>query len=79
MELHIVIGAIERDKGTLYCSTLIFVPGIGLVAKHRKLMPTPSERLIWGFGDGSTMPLVDTEIGRLGSAICWEHYMPIFR
>jgi len=79
LNLHIVIGAIERDQGTLYCSTLIFVPGSGLVAKHRKLMPTASERLIWGFGDGSTMPLVDTEIGRLGSAICWEHYMPMFR
>jgi len=79
LDLHIVIGAIERDQGTLYCSTLIFVPGHGLLAKHRKLMPTASERLIWGFGDGSTMPLVDTEIGRLGSAICWEHYMPMFR
>ena len=79
LDLHIVIGVIERGQGTLYCSTLIFVPGNGLVAKHRKLMPTASERLIWGFGDGSTMPLVDTEIGRLGSAICWEHYMPMFR
>ena len=79
LELHVVIGVIERDNGTLYCSTLIFVPGSGLVAKHRKLMPTASERLIWGFGDGSTMPLVDTAIGRLGSAICWEHYMPMFR
>jgi nitrilase len=77
--LHLVMGAIERDQGTLYCSTLIFVPERGLVAKHRKLMPTASERLIWGFGDGSTMALVDTEIGRLGSAICWEHYMPMFR
>jgi nitrilase len=77
--LHIVIGIIEREQGTLYCTTLIFVPGQGLAAKHRKLMPTASERLIWGFGDGSTMPLVDTEIGRLGSAICWEHYMPMYR
>jgi nitrilase len=79
LDLHLVIGAIEREHGTLYCSTLIFLPGKGLVAKHRKLMPTASERLIWGFGDGSTLPLVDTDIGRLGSAICWEHYMPMFR
>jgi len=79
LDLHLVLGVIERDQGTLYCSTLIFVPGNGLVAKHRKLMPTACERLIWGFGDGSTMPLVDTEIGRLGSAICWEHYMPMLR
>src|SRR6266699_5865674 len=79
LDLHIVMGVIERDSGTLYCTTLIFVPGRGLVAKHRKLMPTGSERLIWGFGDGSTLPLVDTAIGRLGSAICWEHYMPMYR
>jgi nitrilase len=77
--LHVVIGVIERDGGTLYCTTLIFVPGRGLMGKHRKLMPTGSERLIWGFGDGSTLPLVDTAIGRLGSAICWEHYMPMYR
>jgi len=77
--LHIVIGVIERDRGTLYCTSLIFVPGRGLAAKHRKLMPTASERLIWGFGDGSTMPLVDTELGRIASAICWEHYMPMYR
>lgn len=79
LDLHIVIGVIERDSGTLYCTTLIFVPSRGLVAKHRKLMPTGSERLIWGFGDGSTLPLVETAIGRLGSAICWEHYMPMYR
>ncbi len=77
--LHLVVGIIERDISTLYCTTLLFVPGSGLVAKHRKLMPTASERLIWGFGDGSTMPVVDTALGRLGSAICWEHYMPMFR
>jgi len=79
LDLHIVIGVIERDFGTLYCTTLIFVPGKGLVAKHRKLMPTGSERLIWGFGDGSTLPVIDTAIGRLGSAICWENYMPMYR
>ena len=79
LDLHVVIGVIEQEQGTLYCCTLIFVPGAGLIAKHRKLMPTASERLIWGFGDGSTLPLVDTEIGRLGSAICWEHYMPMLR
>ena len=73
------MGVVERDSGTLYCSTLIFVPGKGLVARHRKLMPTGSERLIWGFRDGSTIPLVDTAIGRLGSAICWENYMPMYR
>ncbi len=77
--LHFVIGVIERDHGTLYCATLLFVPGCGLVSKHRKLMPTASERLIWGFGDGSTMSVVETGVGRLASAICWEHYMPMYR
>jgi nitrilase len=77
--LHIVIGLVERDRGTLYCSSLLFSPEGGLVAKHRKLMPTGSERLIWGMGDGSTMRVVETTIGRIGMAICWENYMPLYR
>jgi len=79
LELHIVIGVVERDGGTLYCTSLLFSPEGGLVAKHRKLMPTGSERLIWGLGDGSTMRVVETEIGRIGMAICWENYMPLYR
>src|SRR5580704_1481973 len=77
--LHIVIAVVERVGGTLYCSSLLFSPEGGLVAKHRKLMPTGSERLIWGMGDGSTMQVVETEIGRIGMAICWENYMPLYR
>ena len=42
-------------------------------------MPTAAERLVWGFGDGSTMPVFDTPIGRLGAVICWENYMPLLR
>jgi nitrilase len=76
--LHIVIGVIERDSGTLYCTSLLFSPE-GLVGKHRKLMPTAMERLIWGMGGGSTMQVVETEIGRIGMAICWENYMPLYR
>jgi len=79
LALHIVIGVIERDGGTLYCTSLLFSPEGGLVAKHRKLMPTAMERLIWGMGDGSTMQVVETEIGRIGMAICWENYMPLYR
>jgi nitrilase len=79
LELHIVIGVVERDGGTLYCSSILFSPEDGLVVKHRKLMPTGSERLIWGMGDGSTMQVVETEIGRIGMAICWENYMPLYR
>ena len=51
----VVIGVIERDGGTLYCTALFFAPDGRLPGKHRKLMPTAMERLIWGFGDGSTL------------------------
>ncbi len=76
---HLVIGVIEREGGTLYCSVLFFAPDGALLGKHRKLMPTAAERLVWGFGDGSTMPVFDTPIGRLGAVICWENYMPLLR
>jgi nitrilase len=76
---HLVIGVIERDGGTLYCTVLFFAPDGRLMGKHRKLMPTGSERLVWGFGDGSTMPVYDTPVGRLGAVICWENYMPMMR
>jgi nitrilase len=76
---HLVIGVIERDGGTLYCSVLFFDPDGALMGKHRKLMPTAAERLIWGQGDGSTMPVFDTPIGKLGAVICWENYMPMLR
>ncbi|NQU65098.1 MAG: carbon-nitrogen hydrolase family protein [SAR324 cluster bacterium] len=77
--VYLVIGVIERDGGTLYCTSLTFGPAGDLLSKHRKLMPTAAERLIWGFGDGSTMEVVDTPLGRLGSVICWENYMPLLR
>ncbi|WP_414440900.1 nitrilase-related carbon-nitrogen hydrolase [Burkholderia sp. 22PA0106] len=77
--VHLVIGVIERDAGTLYCCVLFFGPGGHYLGKHRKLMPTGSERLIWGYGDGSTMPVLDTELGKLGAVICWENYMPMMR
>jgi nitrilase len=77
--IHAVIGVIEREGGTLYCATLLFAPDGRLMGKHRKLMPTAAERLIWGFGDGSTLPVVDTPLGKIGSVICWENYMPMLR
>ena len=77
--VHLVVGVIERDGGTLYCTALMFGPDGRLLAKHRKLMPTAMERLVWGFGDGSTLAVVDTPLGRLGSVICWENYMPLLR
>jgi nitrilase len=77
--VHLVMGVIERDGGTLYCTILFFAPDGRYLGKHRKLMPTASERLIWGFGDGSTLPVFDTPLGRLGAVICWENYMPLLR
>jgi nitrilase len=77
--VHLAIGVIERDGGTLYCTVLFFAPDGTHLGKHRKLMPTAMERLIWGFGDGSTLPVFDTPIGRMGAVICWENYMPLLR
>ena len=74
-----VIGVIERDGGTLYCTALFFAPNGDYLGKHRKLIPTASERLVWGQGDGSTMPVFETEIGKIGAAICWENMMPLYR
>ena len=75
----LVIGVIERDGGTLYCTILFFSSDGKLMGKHRKLMPTAMERLVWGFGDGSTLPVFDTPLGKIGSVICWENYMPMLR
>lgn len=77
--IYLVMGVIERDGGTLYCTVLFFAPDGGYLGKHRKLMPTASERLVWGFGDGSTMPVYDTPLGKLGAVICWENYLPLMR
>ncbi len=76
---YVVIGVIERELGTCYCTVLFFGPDGKLLGKHRKLMPTAAERTIWGFGDGSTLTVVDTPYGRIGSVICWENYMPMMR
>lgn len=75
----LVVGVIERDGNTLHCSALFFDPHRGLVATHRKLLPTGTERLIWGQGDGSTLAVIDSPVGRVGAAICWENHMPLLR
>ncbi|NMC14661.1 MAG: carbon-nitrogen hydrolase family protein [Chloroflexi bacterium] len=81
--VYLAIGVIERDSqfsgGTLYCTLLYFSPEGKLIGKHRKLKPTASERLIWGEGDGSTLTVLDTRIGKIGGLICWENYMPLAR
>jgi nitrilase len=80
--VYLAVGVIERDRvsgGTLYCTLLYFGPDGRLLGKHRKLKPTAGERLIWGEGDGSTLPVLPTPLGRLGGLICWENYMPLAR
>ncbi|WP_338448968.1 carbon-nitrogen hydrolase family protein [Niallia oryzisoli] len=81
--VYLVIGVIERDSeysgGTLYCSVLFFSPDGELLGKHRKLKPTAAERIVWGEGDGSTLPVFDTPYGKIGALICWENYMPLAR
>ena len=80
---YLAIGVIECDtqfsRGTLYCTLLYFGPDGRLLGKHRKLKPTASERLIWGEGDGSTLTVLDTGIGKIGGLICWENLMPMAR
>ena len=77
----LVVGVSEREPygGTIFNTVLYFSPEGALVNKHRKLMPTGSERTVWGMGDGSTLRAVDTPFGRIGGLICWENYMPLAR
>lgn len=77
--IFLVTGVIERAGGTLYCTVVFFDKQGNYLGKHRKLMPTGSERTVWGFGDGSTLPVYNTELGKLGAVICWENYMPLLR
>jgi nitrilase len=76
----LALGLQEREAtgGTIY-NTLLYVSPDGLVDKHRKLVPTGSERTVWGQGDGSTLRVIDTPFGRIGGLICWENYMPLAR
>jgi nitrilase len=77
--IYLVIGVVEREGGTLYCTVLFFAPDGSFLGKHRKIMPTGSERLVWGFGDGSTLPVFETPLGKIGTVICWENYLPLMR
>jgi predicted amidohydrolase len=73
---YVVIGINERDlatRGTLYNTMLYLAPDGHVLHKHRKLIPTFTERTVWGFGDGSDLQVMQTPLGRLGGLICWEH------
>nr|AAR97400.1 nitrilase [uncultured organism] len=73
------IGVNERDHGTIYNTQLLFDADGTLVQRRRKITPTFHERMVWGQGDGSGLRCVDTQIGRIGSLACWEHYNPLAR
>jgi nitrilase len=77
--VHAVVGVIERAGRTLYCTALLIAPDGTLLGHHRKLVPTGTERVIWGCGDPSDVAVIATDIGRIGMAICWENYMPLYR
>ena len=79
--VYVVVGVEERDPhgSTIYNTILYVGPDGDLLGKHRKLMPTGSERTVWGMGDGSTLPVIDTPFGRLSGLTCWENYMPLAR
>jgi nitrilase len=78
---YVAVGVDEREEygSTIYNTILYFGPDGKIIEKHRKLMPTGSERTVWGMGDGSTLNVVPTELGRVGGLICWENYMPLAR
>lgn len=76
---HVVIGISERDGGSLYNTLLYFDDHGEIVGRHRKLQPTSVERTVWGRGDGSDLRIVETDIGRIGGLICWEHSMDLAR
>ena len=75
----IAIGVNEKDGGTIYNAQLLFDADGTLVQHRRKITPTYHERMIWGQGDGSGLVAMDTQVGRIGSLACWEHYNPLAR
>ena len=82
-KVTVVCGMDERDaefsRGTIYNTVVVIGPDGSLLNRHRKLMPTNPERMVWGFGDASGLKVIDTACGRIGTLICWENYMPLAR
>ena len=81
--ITVVCGLNERDgklsRATIYNTVVIIGADGSLLNRHRKLMPTNPERMVWGFGDGSGLNVVDTPVGKVGTLLCWENYMPLAR
>lgn len=82
-KIYVAIGIQERNAeasgGSLY-NTLVFIDDKGeMFGRHRKLMPTAAERLVWAQGDGSTLNVYETTLGKLSGLLCWENFMPLAR
>jgi nitrilase len=81
--VYVVVGVNEINaeaSGTTLYNTLVYLgPDGRFMGKHRKLVPTAAERMVWGAGDGSTLDAYDTQFGKIGGLICWENYMPLAR
>jgi len=81
--INVVIGVHERNVETsgtsLYNSLLFIDENGGILGKHRKLIPTGGERMVWSRGDGSTLRSYDSSVGKIAGLICWENYMPLAR
>ena len=79
----VVVGVVEREadfsRSTLYCTMVTIGPDGSVLNRHRKLVPTNPERMVWGQGDGVGLEVVETPVGRVGGLICWENYMPLAR
>jgi nitrilase len=82
-KMHVVIGISERNtessNSSLFNSILFFDDKGSLIGKHRKLIPTGAERIVWAQGDGSTLNVYDTSVGKIGGLACWENFMPLAR
>ena len=83
LKVTVSMGIHERDgefsRGTLYNSVVLIGPDGEVLNRHRKLMPTNPERMVWGAGDATGLRVSDTPSGRVGALICWENYMPLAR
>jgi nitrilase len=83
LKVTVSVGVHERDgefsRGTLYNTVVLVGPDGSILNRHRKLVPTNPERMVWGMGDASGLRVSDTPVGRVGGLICWENYMPLPR
>ncbi|MCB2192327.1 MAG: carbon-nitrogen hydrolase family protein [Deltaproteobacteria bacterium] len=79
LKVHVTLGLNEKDGGTIYNSQVLIDDQGRLIGKRRKLMPTGEERTVWGWGHGNDLAVYDTDLGKIGALICYEHSMALSR